>query len=113
MSESPHLEADENITKPKYPDEKGIENRQNNALLYLILKEGYSIVLPKKDKTNYFHKCISIENEDEILNDEGIEEIGKELSEIIKYKASKGDKEIIIEPKDLFDDGKGIENEKL
>ena len=107
MSKSEEFETEED-TLVKGIDEKG--PIQNNALLYLILKEGYKITVQtskqtkppkepkslqkekksnqKKTKKGYQYKCIEIINEEdeELLTKEEIEAIGHEMNEIIQIK---------------------------
>ena len=108
-------ESNEVKLKPKYPDEKNGDNKQNNANLYLVLKEGYTITLPKVKKDNRFYKCVKIEEDDEVIDLDGIQQLGKEFDEMINIKIKKtgNDKEIELTPKDLFDDGDGVEIEKI
>ncbi|KAL7721056.1 Uncharacterized protein QTN25_001500 [Entamoeba marina] len=103
------------VMKPRLPEDKAGETKQNNALLFLILKEGYILNLPKSKKENHFFKCNIISNSEERIDQEGILQLGKEFDEMVKIKISKNgnDKEIILEPKDIFDDGFGVENESI
>ena len=132
MTESEEYETEDEMTiPPKMPKEKGIENNQNNALLYLILKEGYKITLKnpyfqqnetkkttQKGKKMLTYKCIKIENEEEELSFTDVQEIGTEMNEIIQMKLEQKESQnekgfITIEPKDLFTDGEGIEHEQI
>ncbi|KAL7713455.1 Uncharacterized protein QTN25_008976 [Entamoeba marina] len=114
-SQSETHDSSEIIMNPRLPEEKLRDNKQNNALLYLILKEGYIISLPKSKKPNHFHKCITISNNEETIDQEGINQLGKDFDEMVKIKISNigNDKEIVLEPKDIFDDGIGFENELI
>ncbi|EDR26653.1 hypothetical protein EDI_271590 [Entamoeba dispar SAW760] len=114
MSETDTTEAEE-IIKGRNQEEQNNENKQNNAMIYLVIKEGYKVTIRRNKKENSFHKCIMIENEEEKIDGNGLQELGRDIDEMIKMKINKegNDKEIILEPKDIFDDGKGFEREKL
>ncbi|BFU24360.1 hypothetical protein KM1_242360 [Entamoeba histolytica HM-3:IMSS] len=114
MSETDTTEAEE-IMRVRNQDEQNNENKQNNAMIYLVIKEGYKVTIRRNKKENSIHKCIMIENEEEKIDGNGLQELGKDIDEMIKMKINKegNDKEIILEPKDIFDDGKGFEREKL
>ena len=142
MSKSDEYEKEEQTNTITIIDEKGIENKQNNALLYLILKEGYKLTIKKssnvkspkvpksldnqnksKTKKTPTYKCIEIHHQDEKLSEEELLELGKEMDDLIQMKIKQKESQldrsfnkendyIIIEPKDLFSDGNGIESEQ-
>ena len=84
--------------------------KQNNALLYLSLKEGYKITLPHQSTDKPYHYCGYIRGEGEDIDDEGLIELGREFSELVEMKFARtgADHTIILEPGDLFCDGGGI-----
>ncbi|ELP94729.1 hypothetical protein EIN_340670 [Entamoeba invadens IP1] len=113
MSESETTENTEEEITTKRSEQRTCENKQTNALLYLVLKEGYKLIFPKTKKENSYHKCITVESFDEHFDYEAITQLGIEFDAIVKKRMEKNGnvKEVTLDAKDLFEDGSGYVSE--
>ena len=82
---------------------------ETNALLYILLKEGYTLKFAKSAGTGEAVKCVSVEGGAETISREGLLELGQEFEQMVRLKAARhpGAEVVSLEPKDIFDDGDG------
>ena len=95
-------------TKKKRKSRTGF-TLHTNALLYLLLKKGWTIKVTKTKKakvTMQNYKCIELSREmemiEERLNESDLNELSSQFDELVKVKEIGEDKKITLEATDLI-----------